>query len=265
MAAVFGAAAHVGTGDHLLLDGFGQLLRRSCRFFIQHSLERAGTHRKPVAAILQPGSGTGEHRNVGLAVAHRLVAVIGRFFPDQQTHHDVPVVGTLGILPQRHDAALIQLHRAVHGQEQGQHIRKAKPAVDAAADGGQVAQLHAHDVAQRFPDGSVGKGFQSGVGLQLAQGDHRPNGKARIRFLDRVQPQAGQVDGCADIDGLHLEPDHAAQDAVGLFLVELPGFFQTFGPFVFSDRHHMQVPFFFILAVSILTQTQIAFQSAIAL
>ena len=247
MAAVFGAAAHVGTGDHLLLDGFGQLLRRSCRFFIQHSLERAGTHRKPVAAILQPGSGTGEHRNVGLAVAHRLVAVIGRFFPDQQTHHDVPVVGTLGILPQRHDAALIQLHRAVHGQEQGQHIRKAKPAVDAAADGGQVAQLHAHDVAQRFPDGSVGKGFQSGVGLQLAQGDHRPNGKARIRFLDRVQPQAGQVDGCADIDGLHLEPDHAAQDAVGLFLVELPGFFQTFGPFVFSDRHHVQVPLFLSL------------------
>ena len=35
----------------------------------------------------------------------------------------------------------------------------SKPAVDAAADGGQVAQLHAHDVAQRFPDGSVGKGF----------------------------------------------------------------------------------------------------------
>ena len=82
---------------------------------------------------------------------------------------------------------------------------------------------------------------------------------------EEVLLHLGQVDGCADIDGLHLEPDHAAQDAVGLFLVELPGFFQTFGPFVFSDRHHMQVPFFFILAVSILTQTQIAFQSAIAL
>ncbi len=34
----------------------------------------------------------------------------------------------------------------------------------------------------------------------------------------------------------HFEPDHAAQHTVGLFLVQLPRFFQTFGLLIFSDR-----------------------------
>jgi len=74
--------------------------------------------------------------------------------------------------------------------------------------------------------------------FQLAQRDHGTNGKAVIRLIDHVQPKAGQIDGGAHVDVFHLEPDHAAQHTVLPFLVQLPGFFQTFGPFVFSDRHH---------------------------
>ena len=40
--------------------------------------------------------------------------------------------------------------------------------------------------------------------------------------------------------GFHLQPDHAAQNAVWFFLVQLPRFLQTFCPLVFSDRHHVQ-------------------------
>ena len=105
-----------------------------------------------------------------------------------------------------------------------------------------------------------------GMLFQLAQGDHGTDRKAVVRFLDGVQTKTGQVDGCADRDGLHLEPDHAAQHAVGSFLVQLPRFLQTFGPLIFSDRHHRcRFLSFLFLTVLILTQTPIAFQSVIAL
>ena len=65
------------------------------------------------------------------------------------------------------------------------------------------------------------------------------------------------LDGCADIDVLHFEPDHAAQHTVGLFLVQLPRFFQSFGPLIFSDRHHSCRFLSFFLCSFILTQISI--------
>ena len=91
-------------------------------------------------------------------------------------------------------------------------------------------------------------GSKPRVLFQLAQGHHSADRKTLVALLDGVQPKAGKVDGSANIDGFHLKPDHTAQDAVLLFLVELPCFLQAFRPFVFSDRHHMQVPLFYITA-----------------
>ena len=90
-------------------------------------------------------------------------------------------------------------------------------------------------MAHRLPHCPLGVGSQPFVQLQLAEGDHGPDGKALLRLLNGVQPQAGKIGGGADVDVFHLEPDHAAQHPVGLFLVELPGFLQAFCFFVFSD------------------------------
>ena len=62
--------------------------------------------------------------------------------------------------------------------------------------------------------------------LDLPQGHHGPDRKVLGRFLNFVQPKARQVDGGADIDVLHLEPDHAADDPIVSLLVELPGFLE---------------------------------------
>ena len=91
---------------------------------------------------------------------------------------------------------------------------------------------------QRFLYCAMGIRSKAGVLFQLAQCNHGTNGKAALGLLYGVQSQTGQVDGCTDIDVLHFEPDHAAQHTVGLFLVQLPRFFQTFGLLIFSDRHH---------------------------
>ena len=92
----------------------------------------------------------------------------------------------------------------------------------------------------RFPHGTAGVSGQPLVQFQLAQRDHRADGKALVRLFHGVQPQTRQVDGGADIELLHFEPDHAAEDPIVLFLVELPSFFQTFRALVFPDRHHTQ-------------------------
>ena len=95
-------------------------------------------------------------------------------------------------------------------------------------------------MAHSLTHGTVGVGSKPRMLLQLAQGDHSADGKAILGLLNGIQSQTGKVDGGADIDGFHLQPDHAAQNAVWLFLVQLPRFLQTFCPLIFSDRHHVQ-------------------------
>ena len=105
----------------------------------------------------------------------------------------------------------------------------------------------------RLPHCALGVGGEALVQLELAQRHHRADGKALLRLLDGIEAEARQVDGSAHIDVLHLEPDHAAEDTVLLFLVELPRLLETFGLFVFPNGHHFAVsslfwPFAFILS-----------------
>ena len=164
----------------------------------------------------------------------------------EDAHEDVPVVGALGVLSKRHDAALIKLYGSVQREEHGEYVGETEAAVNAAAHGGEVAQLDAHDVAHRLPHGTVRIGGEAGVQLELAQRHHRSDGKALVRLLDGVEAEARQVDGRADIDILHLEPYHAAEDTVGALLVELPSLLEAFSPLVFPNGHHMQYPLFFL-------------------
>ena len=46
---------------------------------------------------------------------------------------DFPVVGALGVLSKRHDAALIKLYGSVQREEHGEHVGETETAVNAAA------------------------------------------------------------------------------------------------------------------------------------
>ena len=60
----------------------------------------------------------------------------------------VPVVVPPGKFLQGHQAALVQLHLAVQGQQGGEDVGKSEAGVDAAPQGGAVAELDAYNVAQ---------------------------------------------------------------------------------------------------------------------
>ena len=83
--------------------------------------------------------------------------------------------------------------------------------------------------------------MKPGMLLQHTQGHHRADAKFLLGFLDGVQPQTRQVNGGTHVDFFHFQPQHTADDAVCFFLVELIGFLQTFGFFVFSYRHHKKL------------------------
>ncbi len=89
---------------------------------------------------------------------------------------------------------------AVQRHKQREHIGKAEPAVDAAAHSGAVAELHAHDMAHSLPHCAMGVRSKSGVRFQLRSVAMAPMANLGVGLLDGIQPQTGQVDGCADID-----------------------------------------------------------------
>ena len=194
MVAVFGAAAQIALGldrcPHFCGKAVCQQLRRLGRVGRQvkpHCLARPGTDGEAIA-LGRFGGGAGQHREIGLAVPHRLVTERSRFLRHDHPHEEIPVVGAGGVLGQRHDAALVQLYRGVQCQEQGQHIREPEAAINAAAHGGKVAQLHTHDMPHGLPHGSVRVCGQPSVQLQLPQGDHGPDGELLLRLLDGIQP-----------------------------------------------------------------------------
>ena len=80
-----------------------------------HSAQRTRTNGDAVISGLQPGSGAGQHRNIGLTVAHRLVIELHRCLFYDQPHQNIPVIGALGIFMQRQDTAFVQLYITVHG------------------------------------------------------------------------------------------------------------------------------------------------------
>ena len=106
-------------------------------------------------------------------------------------------------------------------------------------------RLHADNVAHGFAHSTVRVGCQSFVQLQRAQRGHRTDPELGFGLLDGVQSQTGQVDCRADIQRLHFEPDHAADHAVGLFLVERIRFLERLDFFVFPYRQHTLYPLSF--------------------
>ena len=175
MAAVFGAAAKIAFGLDvgLYLGGnagskFLGGLPRLRRCGVEHSLARTRTDGGADAAVRQFCGSAGQHREVRLAVAHRLVIKLHRCLFYDQPHQNVPGVGALGIFLQGQDAAFVLFIITVLGKELGQYIRKAEAAVDAAAHGRQIAQLYAHDMAHSLTHGTVGVSGKPRVLFQLA-------------------------------------------------------------------------------------------------
>ena len=84
-------------------------------------------------------------------------------------------------------------------QQQGQHVRKAEPAPDAAAHTWPCSGTEPHNVLDRPGGHSVGVGVEAGMLFDLAQGHHGADGELILGLLDGVQPQTAQVDGGADI------------------------------------------------------------------
>ena len=229
MGAVLGTAAQVAAGLDGCLHGGGQLRRVAVRRD-KHGLHRACADGKAVLPLRRAGGCTGQDREMGRA--HRLVLHLQpRRLAQADVGQNIAVIGHRGKLRQRHPARPVQLDLAVQRQKQRQHIGKAEPAIDAAAHRGAVAELYADNVAHSLPHSPRGGGIQGGVRFQIAQRCHSAEGR--------------QVDGRADIDLFHLEPEHTAQHAVGLFLVQLPCLLQRGGAGIFAYRHHGSISVFF--------------------
>ena len=112
--------------------------------------------------------GAGEYGKVRALDAHGLVCEKSGFLSDQNPYQDVIVLlhGRKGF--QRNDASFIQFHIRIHGEKQGQYIRKAETAPDTASHGCHVPELDAYDILHRAGGGAAGIGIQAGMCLQLA-------------------------------------------------------------------------------------------------
>ena len=78
--------------------------------------------------------------------------------------------------------------------------------------------------------------------FHLAQGDHGSNAEFLVGLFDFVQAQIAQVDGRAEGVVAHLHPHGAGDDAVALFLVELPGLFEALRALVFLEGNNVSRP-----------------------
>ena len=196
-----------------------------------------GADYRPVLSF-HPGNGAGQHREVSTLVAHGLVNELSRGFLHNQAYQDVIIVLGSSKLLQGNQAALVQFYAAVHSQQLGQHIRKAKPAPDAAAHRGQIPELNSHNVPNRSCHSPLGILIQPRVQLQLPQGHHGADGKLLFGFFNGVQPQVAQVNGGLDAALAHLHPKHSADDSVSPALVQLIGLFQALNPNIVAYVHH---------------------------
>lgn len=82
--------------------------------------------------------------------------------------------GQLGELLQRHPSGVVQLYLGIQSQQQGEHIGEAEAAPQASTHGSQIAELHAHDVAQALLHGTLGQLIEAVVALHRAQRHHGP-------------------------------------------------------------------------------------------
>ena len=139
----------------------------------------------------------------------------------------------------RHQTAPIQLHLAVHGKEHRQHIGEAKAPPQAAAQGGKIAELNAHNVPYSVLNRILGVLVQPRMLLQLAQGDHGTDGEALLGFFNGVKPQVTEVNGGLHGAPSHFQPQHSAQNPAAALLIQRPCVLQTLRPDIVFDGKHM--------------------------
>ena len=124
-----------------------------------------------------------------------------------------------------------------------EYVGKTVAAENTAADRRQIAELHADNMAHGFTHGIMRIFVQSRIRFQIAQRNHRADGKLAVCFFNGVEFEIGKVDGDIHIARLHFQPEHAADDAVCLFLVQFICFFQRLHFTNFFNCKHISSPF----------------------
>ena len=71
-------------------------------------------------------------------------------------------------LRERHAAGARQLNIGIEREKGGENVREAKAAVDASANRGGIAQLHAHDIVDGKLKDIVDERVELGMALELA-------------------------------------------------------------------------------------------------
>ena len=117
-------------------------------------------------------------------------------------------------LGERHATGARQLNIRIEREEGGEHVREAKAAVDAAANRGGVAQLHAHDIVDRKLKDMVDKRVEPSMALELAQRAHGTDAKLGLGLLDLIESAGRKVNRRRHATRTQAHPDAAAHNLV---------------------------------------------------
>ena len=160
-------------------------------------------------------------------------------FFHNQAHQNIPVRFLPGKFGKWDAAAFVQFHPGIQCQKTGQYIREAKSSENTSANGCQIPELYTDYTSYTPTDCTVCVAIQSLVLLQLPQSCHTTNGKFFLIFLDGIQSQIGQIDGCRNHPASHLQPQHASNDTVSLLLIQFIRLLQAFCHHVFFYFNHV--------------------------
>ncbi len=221
----------------------GDALREDALFVREHGCGHGACANDASIFPVQRGKRHGQHGEIGRNVALRQVHDPPRCLRHDHLGEDVARrARQRRKICQRHLARVVQRDPRIQRKEQSQHIGKAEPAPQAAAERRAVAELHADDVLDRFLHGALREFCESLVQLERAQRHHRADAVFGIGFLNFVQSQIAQVDRRADLPLVHLEPQHAAQHHIIFLLTKRVSLVQTLRPYILIDRKHLSHP-----------------------
>ena len=99
-------------------------------------------------------------------------------------------------------------------------------------------------MAQAFPHRPLCKFIESGVCLQIPERGHTADIKFILPFLHSIQAKPGEVDRGGNIPVPHFQPDHPAQNAGRLLLIQFIGLCNAFYFYIIFDLQHLRYPFF---------------------
>lgn len=105
---------------------------------------------------------------IGRGLAHGLVARAVIVLDDHDVLDHVAHIAHVHELRERHAAGARQLNIGIEREKGGENVREAKAAVDASANRGGIAQLHAHDIVDGKLKDIVDERVELGMALELA-------------------------------------------------------------------------------------------------